>query len=66
MSVFGKYSSGTYPNSWVVVNYNLYKPGAGLPGNPSLPANTVSLLETAPGYLFTYDVTSIVQVGMGA
>jgi len=54
--VYSKYTSGTYNNQWMVVDYNLYVEGISqlLPG-------TVTVLEQLPGYIEWEDVTPVVN-----
>jgi len=57
VNLISRYVSGTYPNQWIVVDYNKFKPG-----NP-LPDKTVLIAEEIPGHVEVTDVTPFVQQG---
>lgn len=57
MDVFAKYNSGTYNNMWIVVDYNLFKPGM------SLRPNTLWIAEQLPGYFQARDQTDVLKYG---
>lgn len=54
--IFAKHNSGTYNNQWMVVNYNLFKPGS-----PELSSNLLWVLEQIPGYTRAADLTKVVS-----
>ncbi|GAB6033389.1 Putative phospholipase B-like 2 [Chamberlinius hualienensis] len=56
VDLFTKYHSGTYTNEWMIVNYNLFKPGA-----ETLSDGLLIVVEEMPGYWKAADVTSVLR-----
>jgi hypothetical protein len=52
---FSEYHSGTYTNSWMILDTKLFTPGS------SLQPNTLLVLEEMPGFIATHDRTNVLQ-----
>ena len=59
-ALFSKYASGTYTNSWMIVDSNLFQPG-----QPP-PANTLTVLEEMPGNIVVRDRTPVLNGEAGS
>ena len=53
--VFKQYNSGTYNNQWMIIDYNLFTPGAPLKNN------TLWILEQIPGFVVAEDQTDVLR-----
>jgi len=50
--LFSRYASGTYTNSWMIVDTNLFTPGA------APPPGTLTVVEEMPGHIRVHDRTA--------
>ena len=55
-SVFSNYNSGTCDNQWIIINHNLFTPGAA-----SLTPGLLTISEQTPGLIVTRDFTSTLE-----
>ncbi|NXT19217.1 PLBLB protein, partial [Syrrhaptes paradoxus] len=53
-AVFRRFNSGTYNNQWMVVDYNVFKPGGASP-----PPGLLTVLEQIPGLVVAADRTEL-------
>ena len=56
-TIFSKYASGTYTNSWMIVDTNIFSPGS------PPPPNTLTVVEEMPGNIRVHDRTPELVAG---